>query len=57
MIHESSLLLLLKAPKKKYLKKMLDYAVAVSYNSSGCLEDMDTPIGNSFGSDLEITAV
>lgn len=48
--------LLLKAPKKKYVKKLVEFAIAVCGAPSAVPADLTTPISQEFMTDLELSA-
>jgi hypothetical protein len=48
--------LLLKAPKKKYIRKLMEYVVAISAAPSAVSPHLTTPISQEFGTDLELSA-
>lgn len=47
--------LLLKAPKKKYIKKLMEYAIAISPAPSAVPSQLNTPISQEFTTDLELS--
>jgi hypothetical protein len=47
-----SLQILLKAPKKKYIKKLIEYAALLMHTKGAVPHDTITPIGQQFASDL-----
>ena len=49
--------LLLKAPKKKYVRKLMEYSVLVSYSPQAVDPHLNTPISQDFANDLELSAV
>lgn len=47
--------MLLKAPKKKYIKKLVEYAVTISDAPSAVPLLLSTPISQEFTADLELS--
>ena len=48
--------LLLKAPKKKYIKKLIEYAALLMPCKGAIPHNTITPIGQQFATDLELTS-
>ena len=52
----SALKCLAKAPKKKYIKKLIEYAVLISTCQQATPQYATTPIAQQYPQDLELTA-
>jgi hypothetical protein len=52
---EEALLLLLKAPKKKYIKHLIEYAACLDLHHNCPPPNFTTPLIQSFQADLELT--
>lgn len=52
---EEALLLLLKAPKKKYIKKLFELGAALNLHHNCALRGFETQISQNFQTDLELT--
>ena len=49
---EEALLLLLKAPKKKYIKKLFELAACLNVNHNCAVQGFENPISQNFQADL-----
>ena len=52
----SNLKILAKAPRKKYIKKLLEYSVMIAYCQEAVPHNAVTPISQQFPQDLELTS-
>lgn len=52
---EEVLLLLLKSPKKKYIKHLIEYSVGLNLCHNNPPRNFKTPVIESFQSDMELT--
>ena len=52
---EEALLFLLNAPKKKYIKKLVELAACVNSNHNCAISGFESPISQNFQADLKLT--